>query len=112
MNSAFPSRKMRDCELAHSFCFWKTYKHTRKMAKVLSFKTIPHFYWKNDKGVQPANGIQPAFCGDFIKGMLDFLSEDKTMDCCTILLLERAEQDGETIRRAAHRSRAQAWKSS
>ena len=66
MNNAFPSRKMKDCELAHSFCFWKPYKHTRKMAKVLSFETIPHFYWKNDKGVKPANGIQPAFCGDFI----------------------------------------------
>ena len=45
-------------------------------------------------------------------GMLDFLSEDKTMYCCTKLLLERAEQDGETIRRAAHRSRAHAWSSS
>ena len=69
MNDAFPSRRMRDCELAHSFCFWKPYKHTRKMAKVLFFETIPHFYWKKDKGVKPAhkNGIQPAFCGDFIK---------------------------------------------
>ena len=38
-------------------------------------------------------------------GILDFLSEDKTMYCCTKVLLERAEQDGETIRRAAHRSR-------
>ena len=45
------------------------------------------------------------------KGMLDFLSEDKTV-YCTKLLLEQAEQDGETIRRAAHRSRAQAWRSS
>ena len=49
------------------------------------------------------------------KGVLDFLSEDKTM-YCTKLLLERAvycqEQDGETIRGAAHRSRAQAWRSS
>ena len=49
------------------------------------------------------------------KGMLDFLSEDKTM-YCTKLLLKRAvyyqEQDRETIRRAAHRSRAQAWRSS
>ena len=66
MNNAFASRKMRDYELAHSFCFWKPYKHTRKMAKVLSFETIPHFSWKNDKGVKPASGIQPAFCGDFI----------------------------------------------
>ena len=45
------------------------------------------------------------------KGMLDFLSENKTMYCMK-LLLERAEQDGEIIRRAAHRSRAQAWSSS
>ena len=49
------------------------------------------------------------------KGMLDFLSEEKTM-CCTKLLLERAvycqEQDGETTRRTAHRSRPQAWRSS
>ena len=50
-------------ELAHTFCFWKPYKHTRKMAKVLSFQTIPHLYWKNDKGVKPANGFQPAFSG-------------------------------------------------
>ena len=63
MNSAFPSRKMRDCELARTFCFWKPYKHTRKMAKVLSFQTIPCLYWKNDKGVKPANGFQPAFSG-------------------------------------------------
>ena len=39
------------------------------------------------------------------KGMLDFLSEEKTM-YCTKLLLERAvycqEQDGGNIRRAAH----------
>ena len=49
------------------------------------------------------------------KGMLYFLSGEKTM-CCTKLLLEQAvycqEQDEETIRRAAHRSRAQAWRSS
>ncbi|CAN0304860.1 unnamed protein product, partial [Ascophyllum nodosum] len=63
MNSAFPSRKMRDCELARTFRFWKPYKHTRKMAKVLSFQTIPYLYWKNDKGVKPANGFQPAFSG-------------------------------------------------
>ena len=37
-----------------------------------------------------------------------FFSEDKAV-YYTKLLLERAEQDGETIRRAAHRSRAQAW---
>ena len=39
---------------------------------------------------------------------MDFLSEDKTV-YYKKLLLERAEQDGETIRRAAYRSRAQAW---
>ena len=37
------------------------------------------------------------------RGMLDFLSEDKKTVYCTKLLLKRAEQDGETIRRAAHR---------
>ena len=65
MNSAFPSRKMGDCELAHTFCFWKPYKHTRKMAKVLSFQAFPHFNWKNDKGVKPANGFQDTLflCG-------------------------------------------------
>ena len=45
------------------------------------------------------------------KGMLDFLSGDKTI-YCTKPLLERAEQDGETIRRAAtdqeHRPRVRA----
>ena len=49
------------------------------------------------------------------KGMVDFLFEENTM-YCTKLLLERAvycqEQNGENIRRAAHRSRAQAWRSS
>ena len=53
--------------------------------------------------------------GCISKGMLDFLSEGKTM-YYTKLLLGRAvycqEQDRETIRRAAHRSRAQAWRSS
>ena len=64
MNSAFPSRKMRDCELAHTFCFLKQYKHTRMMAKELSSETIPQFYGKNDKGFGPAFLIQPAFPGD------------------------------------------------
>ena len=44
------------------------------------------------------------------KGMMHFLSEDKKTMYYTKLLLERAEQDGETTRRAAHRSRAQAWR--
>ena len=85
--------------------------HFPTVQKHTGFETIPHLHWKNDKGVKPANGFQPAFSGHSLKGMLDFLSEEKTM-CCTKLLLERAEQDGETIRRAAHRSRVQAWRSS
>ena len=44
--------------------------HTRKMAKVLSFQTIPHLYWKNDKEVKPANGFQPAFPGHSVKWTL------------------------------------------
>ena len=34
--------------------------------KQTGIETISHFYWKNDKGVEPANGIQPAFSGDFV----------------------------------------------
>ena len=48
--------------LHHFVCsvnFPTVQKHT-------GIETIPHFYWKNDKGVKPANGIQPAFCGDFV----------------------------------------------
>ena len=49
------------------------------------------------------------------KGMLDFLFEENTIHGSK-LLLERAvycqQQDGENIRRAAHRSRAQGWRSS
>ena len=40
------------------------------------------------------------------RGVLKFLSEDKKTMYYTKLLLERAEQDGETIRRDAHRPRA------
>ena len=47
-------------------------------------------------------------------GMLNFFCEENTLYCTK--LLERAvhcgEQDGETIQRAAHRLRAQAWRSS
>ena len=45
------------------------------------------------------------------KGMLNFVSKDQKTMYCMKLLLKRAEQDGETIRRAAHRPRAQAWRS-
>ena len=40
--------------------------HFPTVQKHIGIKTIPHFYWKNDKGVEPANGIQPAFSGDFV----------------------------------------------
>ena len=35
--------------------------HFPTVQKHTGIKTIPHFYWKNDKGVEPANGIQPLF---------------------------------------------------
>ena len=41
MNSAFPSRKMRDCELAHTFCFWKLFRiFTGKMTRGLSLRVV------------------------------------------------------------------------
>ena len=41
MNSAFPSRKMRDCELAHTFCFWKLFRtFTGKMTRGLSLRMV------------------------------------------------------------------------
>ena len=42
--------------------------HFPNVQKHNGIETIPHFYWKNDKGVKPANGIQPVFCGDFVDG--------------------------------------------
>ena len=48
--------------------------HTRKMAKVLSFQTIPPLYWKNDKGVKPANGFQPAFSGHSVMMSTNMMS--------------------------------------
>ena len=39
--------------------------HFPTVQKHTGIETIPLFYWKNDKGVEPANGIQPSFCGDF-----------------------------------------------
>ena len=40
--------------------------HFPTVQKHTGIETIPHFYWKNDKGIEPANGIQPTFCGDFV----------------------------------------------
>ena len=41
MNSAFPSRKMRDCELAHTFCFWKLFPtFAGKMTRGLSLRMV------------------------------------------------------------------------
>ena len=40
--------------------------HFPTVQKHTGIETIPHLYWKNDKEVKPANGIQPAFCGDFV----------------------------------------------
>ena len=61
-NNTFPSKKMRNnCELARSLCFWKPFKHTRKMAKVLSFETIPHFYWKMTRGLSLQMVFSPLF---------------------------------------------------
>ena len=37
--------------------------HFPTVQKHTGFETIPHLYWKNDKGVKPANGFQPAFSG-------------------------------------------------
>ena len=37
----FPSRKMRDCELAHMFCFWKLFRSfTGKMTRGLSLRMV------------------------------------------------------------------------
>ena len=37
--------------------------HFPTVEKHPGFETIPHLYWKNDKGVKPANSFQPAFSG-------------------------------------------------
>ena len=42
--------------------------HFPTVQKHTGIETISHFYWKSDKGVKPANGIQPAFFGDFVIG--------------------------------------------
>ena len=41
--------------------------HFPTVQKHTGFETIPHLYWKNDKGVKPANGFQPAFSGHSVK---------------------------------------------
>ena len=41
--------------------------HFPTIQKHIGIETIPHFYWKHDKGVEPANSIQPAFSRDFVK---------------------------------------------
>ena len=50
--------------------FLETFKRTRIMAKVLSFVTATHVLGKNDKGVEPARGIQPAFSRDFVSTVI------------------------------------------
>ena len=44
--------------------------HFPTLQKHTGFETIPHLYWKNDKGVKPANGFQPAFSGHSVIGFL------------------------------------------
>ena len=43
--------------------------HFPTVQKHTGFETIPHLYWKNDKGVKPANGFQPAFSGHSVDSM-------------------------------------------
>ena len=35
--------------------------HFPSVQKITGIETIPHLYWENDKGVEPANDIQPVF---------------------------------------------------
>ena len=44
--------------------------HFPTVQKHTGFETIPHLYWKNDKGVKPANSFQPAFSGHSVVGTL------------------------------------------
>ena len=98
----------------------KTREHDSCREHCISREPLGYYFWKRVLLPEcscrwPWSDVLSAWTsprGCIIKReMLDFLSEDKTM-YCTKLLLEQAEQDGETIRRAAHRSRAQAWRSS
>ena len=45
--------------------------HFPTVQKHTGFETIPHLYWKNDKGVEPANGFQPAFSGHSVIALGD-----------------------------------------
>ena len=85
MNNAFPSRKMRDCKLAYSF--WKPYKHTRKMAKVLSFENIPHFYWKNDRGLSLQMVFSPLFVETLFYVHPALMFGEKHPELCSYLLI-------------------------
>ena len=42
--------------------------HFPTVQKHTGFEIIPHLYWKNDKGIKPANGFQPAFSGHSVAG--------------------------------------------
>ena len=99
----------------------KTREHDSRREHRMS-REPPRYYF-GEKGITPRMFVSMALKRRVVqldfsqgaastKGMLDFLFEDKNAMYCTKLLLERAEQAGETIRRAAHRSRAQAWRSS
>ena len=46
--------------------------HFPTVQKHTGFETIPHLPWKNDKGVKPANGFQPAFSGDSVTWYCSF----------------------------------------
>ena len=43
--------------------------HFPSVQKHTGFETIPHLYLKNDKGVKPVNGFQPAFSGHSVEGL-------------------------------------------
>ena len=44
--------------------------HFPTVQKHISIETIPHFSWKNDRGIESANGIRPAFSGGFVSCLL------------------------------------------
>ena len=50
--------------ILYAACTFRPYKSTPVL------KLSRTFYWKNDKGVEPANCIQPAFPGDFVPGCI------------------------------------------
>ena len=51
MNNAFPSRKMRDCELAQTFCFWKPYSTRVRCRKYFPLKLFRTFTGKMTRGL-------------------------------------------------------------